>query len=380
MRTLVGMVAHYVLQIEIDSLAQWDDRAQNTTSAHGWIIQDVDLTERSDDLHRLDVSGALFLGCQLPDDIESDLKERGAIVFPKLPGLPFNPYRANLYKPTELYDGVVEGRSYADSTDALVYGWLRTLPHLLPLRASLAMTLHDHAISDALDEACQSFDPKNTFGIMGGHAVERNSDAYIGSARLASMLASNNNLVLTGGGPGAMEAANLGAFLANRPAALRSALDHLGLAKDYVGQETYWSALALEIRQTLNPSGTSIGVPTWYYGHEPANVFGTGIAKYFSNALREDALITHCKGGIVYLSGAAGTTEEMFQTVTKNYYAASEELISPMVLVDKEYWTRQLPAWQLLSSLAKGKPMENKIFLVDEVDEAAELLLSMESR
>ena len=154
----------------------------------------------------------------------------------------------------------------------------------------------------------------------------------------------------------------------------------MGLAKDYVGQETYWAALALEIRQTLNPSGTSIGVPTWYYGHEPANVFGTGIAKYFSNALREDALITHCKGGIVYLPGAAGTTEEMFQTVTKNYYAASEELISPMVLVDKEYWTRQLPAWQLLSSLAKGKPMENKIFLVDEVDEAAELLLSMESR
>ena len=32
----------------------------------------------------------------------------------------------------------------------------------------------------------------------------------------------------------------------------------------------------------------SLGVPTWFYGHEPPNLFATRIAKFFTNALRED--------------------------------------------------------------------------------------------
>ena len=48
-------------------------------------------------------------------------------------------------------------------------------------------------------------------GIMGGHSLLRTDRAYIAVARLALTLTQRGFLVVTGGGPGAMEAAHLGA-------------------------------------------------------------------------------------------------------------------------------------------------------------------------
>ena len=45
-----------------------------------------------------------------------------------------------------------------------------------------------------------------------------------------------------------------------------------------------------------------------------------------------------------------------------------------MVLVGKEHWLRRYPAWPLLQSLAAGRRMENRIFLVDTVEEALAVL------
>ena len=44
-----------------------------------------------------------------------------------------------------------------------------------------------------------------------------------------------------------------------------------------------------------------------------------------------------------------------------------------MVLVGAAYWTTTLPAWPLLQSLARGRPMEEHVHLVDTVDEALAL-------
>jgi hypothetical protein len=44
------------------------------------------------------------------------------------------------------------------------------------------------------------------------------------------------------------------------------------------------------------------------------------------------------------------------------------------VLVGRTYWTETLPAWPLLRELARGRPMEDRVHLVDTVDEAAALL------
>jgi hypothetical protein len=55
-------------------------------------------------------------------------------------------------------------------------------------------------------------------------------------------------------------------------------------------------------------------------------------------------------------------------------FAVPGESVAPMVLVGRSYWTRTLPAWPLLQTLARGRAMERYVHLVDNVDEAAELV------
>ena len=80
-----------------------------------------------------------------------------------------------------------------------------------------------------------------------------------------------------------------------------------------------------------------------------------------------------CDAGIVFLPGAGGTVQEVFQDACENYYA-DESSVAEMVLVGRRYWTETLPAWPLLESLARGRPMEGRVHLADSVDEAAALL------
>ena len=110
-------------------------------------------------------------------------------------------------------------------------------------------------------------------------------------------------------------------------------------------------------------------MPTWHYGHEPPNPFATHIAKYFANAPREAVLLEACSAGIVFLPGAGGTVQEIFQDACENYYA-DESSMAPMVLVGRHHWTEELPAWPLLRALARGRAMEDHIHLVDTVEEA----------
>jgi predicted Rossmann-fold nucleotide-binding protein len=120
-------------------------------------------------------------------------------------------------------------------------------------------------------------------------------------------------------------------------------------------------------------SDLSLGVPTWFYGHEPPNPFCTRVAKYFRNAIREDILLHVCRGGLVFLPGAAGTVQEIFQAACENYYAEPED-VAPMILVGKEFWTDQLQTWPLLSTLAAGRPFGTRLTLLDSADQVAAVL------
>ena len=345
-------------------------------------VQGVDLRQRSSALATREVNHALFLGCQLTEEGEADLRRRGALVFPAMPSVPFHPYRASLYTPEELYTGLDE--AYSRTPDAMVYAWQQR-PAAKALASTLAMSLHDHAIEDALAELDSTLAPANTLGIMGGHAATRGSDSYRASAHLAAKLTAGGLTVLTGGGPGAMEAANLGAALVRNGQADHSRIDeavnHLARVPSFRprgdgGQGiTAWARAAFEVRETFGAAGTSIGVPTWFYGHEPPNPFASHIAKFFSNALREDTLLAHCRRGLIYLEGAAGTVQEIFQAATGNYYAAGDTRPSPMVLVGIDHWTKALPAWPLLQALGKDRAMGDHIHLVDSIEEAAALLV-----
>jgi predicted Rossmann-fold nucleotide-binding protein len=289
---------------EIETLGEFDDIvSRQPGSLHGWHLQSLDLSERGVALTAIEVAGAVFLGCRFVagdgPGSEDDVRRRGGLVFPTVPSVPFDPYRATLYSPDDLYAGLAGG--YGATPDAMAYAWSlgeRSLDR------TLAAALHDHAIEDALEEYVEG---RELVGIMGGHEVRRDGTAYADAARLGQVLGARFT-VATGGGPGAMEAANLGAWLARAPAdAVTQALGLLAAAPDFIGDIGAWAAAALAVRERW-PQGTeSLGIPTWYYGHEPPNALASSIAKYFSNAVREDMLLKVCRGGLVFLPGAAGT-------------------------------------------------------------------------
>ena len=63
-----------------------------------------------------DPTGAVFLGCTFTEAGLAAVRDRGAVVFPTVPDVPVNPYRAHLYSPAELFDPLPDGH-YADSLD-----------------------------------------------------------------------------------------------------------------------------------------------------------------------------------------------------------------------------------------------------------------------
>ncbi|WP_284764140.1 Rossmann fold nucleotide-binding protein [Arthrobacter sp. efr-133-R2A-63] len=358
--------------LEIESVAHFDKLlSSGAATMHGWHAQSLDLRGRRADLERLDPQGAIFLGCTFDDGVEDSLRSRGALIFPKLRGVPFNPYRGSLYSAAELYEDI-DSTEYEATLDAQVYHWSIMPGQRTSLDATLAAALHDHAIGDALDELLGNGDFAGTkvVGVMGGHAAQRGTTDFHDAARLGRLLALSGFTVATGGGPGAMEAANLGAYLSGLPDAdFTVALQSLAAVPGFRPSVTAWARAAAAV-VGQHPSGTtSLGIPTWFYGHEPPNLFATHIAKYFANSVREAILLELCNGGIVFLPGSAGTVQEIFQDACENFYGAPET-VTPMVLVGRDHWERKYPAWPMLQSLAAGKVMEGRIFLVDSVEEA----------
>ena len=373
---LSGNVGPHPHNLEVQDLDSFDRLVgAGAVDMRGWHAQSLDLRGRTDALQRLHVEGAIFLGCTFDDGVEDLLRRRGALIFPRLETVPFNPYRAALYSPGELYAGL-PGAPYEALPDARIYQWSIQPGMRHRLDATLASALHDHAIGDALGDAIRTgpFQGRAMVGVMGGHAAQRGSSGFAQAAQLGRLLARDGHVVATGGGPGAMEAANLGAYLSEADDdGLQAALDLLASVPGFRPSVSAWARAAAAVVERFPGGMPSLGIPTWFYGHEPPNYFATHIAKYFANAIREAILLELCTGGIVFLPGAAGTVQEIFQDACENYYGAREK-VTPMVLVGRHHWERQYPAWPMLQSLAAGRPMEDRIFLVDTVEEAVEVL------
>lgn len=350
---------------EIESLAEFDE-AVAAGSLAGRRVQSVDLTDRTAALLAADTSGAVFLGCPMGPDAATKVRADGAFVFPPVPGLPFDPYRGLLYSPDALYDGLTKG-GYEVTPDARAYHWFQETRANGDAFASMLRALHDDAVSDALDELLAG---AGVVGVMGGHATARGSAAYAAAARLGRTLARGGLTVATGGGPGAMEAANLGAYAVPHPDAMPDrACELLSTVPSFTPSVSDWALAAFAVRERWPDGGGSVSIPTWFYGHEPPNPFAGHIAKYFANALREDGLPARSTAGVIFLPGAAGTVQEIFDSATPNYYGSRGRPV-PMVLVGRDHWTRELPAWPLLRALAADRPMESRIALVDTAEEA----------
>ena len=344
--------------IDITTLADLDHRlATGVRSLAGWRVVGLDLTGRGAVLLERSLAQSLFLGCTFADGDDDAVRRAGGIVLHEIAGIPVDPYRATLYSPGDLYDT----SPYEATLDARAYAWSR---RGAGPDDTLAMALHDHHVGAALEAWVAG---RRVVGVMGGHAHERGSESYADAARLGHALG-DRLTVASGGGPGAMEAANLGAFVPEA-SDLDAALASVARVPSFRPDIGAWARAAFDVLGATSGGRESLGIPTWHYGHEPPNAFATSIAKFFRNAPREAVLLEVCNAGIVFLPGAGGTVQEVFQDACENYYADASA-VAPMVLVGHRYWTEELPVWPLLRALAAGRAMESYVHLVDSVDEA----------
>lgn len=262
-----------------------------------------------------------------------------------LEAVPYDVTRDELYSAADLYQGFkaeIED-SINDCYDSRVYKhFMETGKQTLHVRESLARTLHDHGIHVAMNRFFKVHNPNLCLGIMGGHAQLRTDPMFREITFLSKRLTEEGFFMLSGGGPGAMEATHLGAWLAGRKEKeVDDALSKLAYAPSF--KDKGWLASAFKVmKEYPQTQYVSLGVPTWLYGHEPSTPFATHIAKFFENSIREDSILTLAYGGIIYTPGSAGTMQEVFQDAVQNHYL-SFGFSSPMIFMGKDFWTKEMP-------------------------------------
>jgi len=363
---------NYSPRLEIETIEKLQSCLSENRDLSRAVFQSVDLVAVTDLLVDATLKDNVLLGCTTNEAVLALFDN--PIVFPILPGLPFNPFRSQLYDPDELLGAYKIGdhATYQQTVDGKCYAHYLTRDgaESMDVYVTLARRLHDHAMTDALQEYIEG---KRVVAIMGGHSLLRDDPNYIEVARLAKDLIQEGFLPTSGGGPGAMEATHLGAWFAERPdKELIAAVEILSEAPLYdpIGP---WLDTAFRVAEEFplsNPEKCqSLGIPTWLYGHEPPTRFATHIAKYFANSVREEGLLAIAKHGVVFAPGSAGTIQEVFQDAAQNHYKTFGHA-SPMIFLDKQYWTETKPVYPLISHLAADMDYGKLIEITDARSEA----------
>jgi uncharacterized protein (TIGR00730 family) len=176
--------------------------------------------------------------------------------------------------------------------------------------------------------------------VFGSARTAPDHPSYAQAEQVGRLLVEAGYAVITGGGPGAMEAANKGAAEA-------------GGVSVGLGIELPWEA----------------GLNAWV---------GTGINfRYFFT--RKTMFVKYSQGFVV-LPGGLGTLDELFEALT---LAQTRKVTSfPIVLLGVDYWSGLL-AWLRDTALAEGmisEPDLDRIVLTDDVDEAVAHVVSRSDR
>ncbi|MFF4171368.1 TIGR00730 family Rossman fold protein [Streptomyces sp. NPDC001744] len=174
----------------------------------------------------------------------------------------------------------------------------------------------------------------SAISVFGSARTKPDSPEYEAGVRLGRALVEAGFAVITGGGPGAMEAANKGASEA------RGVSVGLGIE--------------LPFEQGLNPY-VDIGMNFRYF------------------FVRKTMFVKYAQGFVV-LPGGLGTLDELFEALT--LVQTRKVTRFPIVLFGTEYW-KGLVDWLRDSVVAGGKAAEQDLLLfhvTDDVDEAVALV------
>ena len=128
---------------EVHSLEEFLDQGYKLQHA---TIQNIDFTVTRINWNRLDLEGTTFLGCTLSKEDKVLLLEKGAIIFPKINDLTYNPFRSSMYSWQELYEETNPGRS----SDLEIYEHFSTHKYAPSMMEALNQRIHDNSIDDAL--------------------------------------------------------------------------------------------------------------------------------------------------------------------------------------------------------------------------------------
>lgn len=159
---------------------------------------------------------------------------------------------------------------------------------------------------------------------------------YKEAEELAAKLAKNKFSIISGGGPGIMEASNVGAFK--------------------VGGKSVGLNIVLPFEQKLNP-----------YTTESLN---------FDFFFSRKVMLTFASEVYVYFPGGFGTLDELFEIVTLIQTKKIEPI--PVILYGKKFWDPFMQTFKesLLEEFQTISPEDLDIFtLVDSVDEAYDFIM-----
>ena len=151
-----------------------------------------------------------------------------------------------------------------------------------------------------MGEFVESIEEMNDVGraitIFGGSRIPQDDPTFQNTRRLAKMLAERNYAVITGGGPGVMEAGNLGA---------------------------------------REGGGTSVGLNIELPHEQSPNPHQTLSLKFRYFFVRKVMFVKYSLGYVV-MPGGFGTLDEMFEALT--LVQTQKVPPFPIVLFDSEYW------------------------------------------
>ena len=172
--------------------------------------------------------------------------------------------------------------------------------------------------------------------VFGSARTPRDSAAYAQGVELGTKLARAGLAVITGGGPGAMEAANKGAFEA--------------------GGVSVGLGIELPFESGLNPY-VNLGVDFHYF------------------FARKTMFVKYAQGFVV-LPGGFGTLDELFEALT---LAQTRKITSfPVVLLGTAYWQGLIDWWHgsLLASGYISPEDPQRVQVTDDVDHAVKIMIT----
>lgn len=367
--------------IEIKSIYFLKDYLNKNERLENLVFKNLDLRKIEETMMQKRILECLFIGCTIGKNLLEKLSISDNYILPSIK-LPFEMFPRKLYTIHDLYDYFDPSipNSYKNSTDYEIYSHFVDHQRKQTLSTFLQVTenIHDASMEIALSEYIKEFDEKKIIGVMGGHKVARNNPEYLKVARVSKQLSENGYIMVSGGGPGMMEATHLGAWFSGRnDSELIEAISILSEAPYFTDEK--WLVQSYHVMEKYTPlkKQISLSVPTWVHGHEPPNPFAGKIAKFFSAATRQEVLIQITKGGIIFSRGSAGTLREIFQTVEQNHYNLWDNNY-PMLFLDKEYWNETIPVYDFLKQTYDSESLKNLVLSIhDDGDDIVNRILEL---